>query len=243
MGWCWHFCEFIFLARNWVKDQKIIADALDAIVDHDYPNVIFMLCEGTRYTKEKYDASVEFAKNNDLPMYKHHLVPRAKGFNHSVMHLAKQGKLPAIYNVQVAFTDERNKNVQPTLKNILLGKPLIGDVYIGRIPIEQIPWQSETELTKFLFELYSEKDILMDGHKETAKFPGIYRCPNRRLVPLLNFAMWTVIVSYLIYCLMAISFTWFVSILSILLTSIFVVGFMVNATKAEKGSKYGKKKD
>ena len=53
MGWCWWFCEFIFLNRNWETDKKIIGDALDAIVDHDYPNLIFVACEGTRMTKEK----------------------------------------------------------------------------------------------------------------------------------------------------------------------------------------------
>ena len=38
------------------------------------------MCEGTRFTKEKYEASVEIAKEKGLPILKHHLLPRTKGF-------------------------------------------------------------------------------------------------------------------------------------------------------------------
>ena len=38
------------------------------------------MCEGTRYTKEKYEASMEIAKKKGMPLLKHHLLPRTKGF-------------------------------------------------------------------------------------------------------------------------------------------------------------------
>jgi hypothetical protein len=38
------------------------------------------MCEGTRYTKEKYEASMEIAKKKGMPILKHHLLPRTKGF-------------------------------------------------------------------------------------------------------------------------------------------------------------------
>ena len=53
MGWSWHFCEFIFLERNWTKDQKTMCESLDTLFEYDDPVTVLMLCEGTRYTKEK----------------------------------------------------------------------------------------------------------------------------------------------------------------------------------------------
>ena len=38
------------------------------------------MCEGTRFTQEKHAASVEIAKQKGLPILKHHLLPRTKGF-------------------------------------------------------------------------------------------------------------------------------------------------------------------
>lgn len=46
-----------------------------------------IFCEGTRYTKEKYEESMKVAKEKGLPILKHHLLPRAKGFNLMVSQL------------------------------------------------------------------------------------------------------------------------------------------------------------
>ena len=42
---------------------------------------MIIFCEGTRFTEEKYKASVDFAKSKGLPVFKHHLYPRTRGFN------------------------------------------------------------------------------------------------------------------------------------------------------------------
>ena len=41
---------------------------------------ILNFCEGTRFTDEKHAASMEIAKSKGLPLLKHHLLPRTKGF-------------------------------------------------------------------------------------------------------------------------------------------------------------------
>lgn len=40
-----------------------------------------MFCEGTRFTKQKHEASMKIAKEKGLPELKHHLLPRTKGFS------------------------------------------------------------------------------------------------------------------------------------------------------------------
>lgn len=48
---------------------------------------VSIFCEGTRYTREKYEESMKVAKEKGLPILKHHLLPRAKGFNLMVSQL------------------------------------------------------------------------------------------------------------------------------------------------------------
>ena len=54
---------------------------------------LLLFCEGTRFTREKHARSVEFARKNGLPELKHHLLPRTKGFVHSVNGLKGKGTL------------------------------------------------------------------------------------------------------------------------------------------------------
>ena len=50
-----------------------------------------LFAEGTRFTEEKHKISVEFAKSRGLPIFKHHLIPRTKGFCFLVKHLKDAG--------------------------------------------------------------------------------------------------------------------------------------------------------
>jgi lysophosphatidic acid acyltransferase/lysophosphatidylinositol acyltransferase len=82
LGSSWSFNEYIFLKRVWEQDQKTLSRDLGSIFDYpkDLPFTITLFCEGTRFTKEKHEASMEVAKQKGLPLLKHHLLPRTKGF-------------------------------------------------------------------------------------------------------------------------------------------------------------------
>lgn len=56
------------------------------------------LLEGTRYTQEKHEASIEFAKSRGLPVFKHHLLPRTRGFK-LLMSLGKTKSM--IFEIQI----------------------------------------------------------------------------------------------------------------------------------------------
>lgn len=62
---------------------------------------MLLYAEGTRFTKEKHEASVTFARTKGLPELKEHLLPRTKGFTIGLPHF--RHNLPAVYNVQIAF--------------------------------------------------------------------------------------------------------------------------------------------
>jgi lysophosphatidic acid acyltransferase/lysophosphatidylinositol acyltransferase len=40
-----------------------------------------MFCEGTRFTKQKHEASMKIAREKGLKELQHHLLPRTKGFS------------------------------------------------------------------------------------------------------------------------------------------------------------------
>lgn len=62
---------------------------------------MLLYAEGTRFTKEKQEASIKFARTKGLPELKEHLLPRTKGFSIGLPHF--RHNLPAVYNVQIAF--------------------------------------------------------------------------------------------------------------------------------------------
>ena len=57
----------------------------------------------------------------------------------------------------MGFSKELNKGVPAKFTNVLKGRPLIGDVYIERIPIEKVNCESEEALNTYLLDLYKQK--------------------------------------------------------------------------------------
>ncbi len=46
-----------------------------------------MFAEGTRLSQQKLEASQEYAKKNNMPVLKHHLLPRTRGFTQMALHM------------------------------------------------------------------------------------------------------------------------------------------------------------
>ena len=93
IGWTFFFGEYIFLERNWEKDANNIGMGLDRLMDHKNNILLLIAAEGTRFTPEKYKASRKFAEEKGLDVhYKHHLLPRVKGFAYSIRHLKRNRK-------------------------------------------------------------------------------------------------------------------------------------------------------
>lgn len=91
IGWTFFFCEMIFLARNWEKDSLTLGESLDRLTEYTDTIILLLFAEGTRFTKEKYEASVKFSKEKGLHILKHHLQPRTKGFVYTIQRLQEKG--------------------------------------------------------------------------------------------------------------------------------------------------------
>lgn len=252
MGWNFFFNEFIFLARDWKQDSRTLGNSLDTFAEYPHPLMILLFSEGTRLTPEKYAASVEFAKTRGVDYFKHHLVPRAKGFTYCISHIKKDPtkRIPAIYNVQVSFSDSLNQQTEPNFYSMMNGLPITGDVYLERIPIDSIETGPDPEesLNKYLTDLYHQKDELMDYHLKHHEFPGIKKEPKPRITPLINLAVWSsAVYSWLIYLIVS-SFirgnTWtLITVLTLLVGASLSFLMLLRSTRAKRGSSYGSKKN
>ncbi|KFM80796.1 1-acyl-sn-glycerol-3-phosphate acyltransferase delta, partial [Stegodyphus mimosarum] len=211
IGWGWVFAEMIFLERNWEKDKLILGTKLDNLVSYDDPIMLLYFCEGTRFTPAKHEASMEFAKARNLPLLKHHLCPRTSGFNFAVSHM--KNKMNAIYQVQLGFPEGQLK---PTFSNMLRGHRFVGDMYVKRIPMSEIPTDSDEATTKWLHQLYQEKDKLMDDYLKTNKFPGKCIRLQRSYYSLAHSLLWICLVGvpviYLIFRLLTMGSMWVTSL-------------------------------
>lgn len=116
------------------------------------PSQIILFPEGTRFTQQKYEKSLQFAREKGLPELKHHLTPRPKGFLTSLPPVRQ--KIGALYDVTLSFNP--NDVVNPTMLNVVLGHKVKASFYIKRIPIGQVPTE-EKESTDFLNDIFKHK--------------------------------------------------------------------------------------
>ncbi|XP_051154697.1 1-acyl-sn-glycerol-3-phosphate acyltransferase gamma-like [Leptopilina boulardi] len=196
LGWAWKFAESIFLERNWDKDKEMIGVQMKELAD--FPDAMWLLlfAEGTRFTPEKCIASQKFAKEKGLPLLKHHLTPRTRGFIASLPSM--KNKVDAIYDVQLAFkSNEPNK---PTMRSLLLGKKVQPYMYVRRIPLSEVP-EGDEAAAEWLQQLYQRKDRLSESFNETGDFFKTSGVPkldsikyNRRIYPVINLIFWAIVI-------------------------------------------------
>ncbi|XP_063775808.1 1-acyl-sn-glycerol-3-phosphate acyltransferase delta isoform X2 [Pseudophryne corroboree] len=153
IGWMWYFLEMVFCKRKWEEDRKTVMQGLQNL--RDYPEHFWFLihCEGTRFTEKKHEISMQVAESKGLPKLKYHLLPRTKGFAVTVKSL--RNVVSAVYDSTLNFRNNEN----PTLLGVLNGKKYHADMYVRRIPLEEIP-EEEQECARWLHKLYQEKNVI-----------------------------------------------------------------------------------
>jgi lysophosphatidic acid acyltransferase/lysophosphatidylinositol acyltransferase len=162
-GWFFGMAGHIFLKRSFEKDKELIEKKIAEYMNFPSTNCwVVLMAEGTRFTKEKFENCLKFAKERSIEPLKHHLIPRAKGFSTCVPLLDKYN-CPAVYNVQVSY-DPKAAN-PPYLGTLVMGKKITTHVYIRRYPINQVDPTFE-----FLYDVYKEKDALQDSMHKYGNF-------------------------------------------------------------------------
>ncbi|VFV45749.1 1-acylglycerol-3-phosphate o-acyltransferase 4 [Lynx pardinus] len=238
IGWMWYFTEMVFCTRKWEQDRKTVSQSLLHL--RDYPEKYFFLihCEGTRFTEKKHQISMQVRP----VMTPSHLKspgsqppPRGSPPSSSVLSEA----VSAVYDCTLNFRNNEN----PTLLGVLNGKKYHADLYVRRIPLEEVP-EDEDECSAWLHKLYQEKDAFQEEYYRTGTFPETPMVPPRRPWTLINWLFWA---SLLLYPFFRFLTNMISSGSSLTLASFVLVFFvasmgvrwMIGVTEIDKGSAYG----
>ncbi|XP_042214663.1 1-acyl-sn-glycerol-3-phosphate acyltransferase epsilon-like [Homarus americanus] len=115
-------------------------------------------------TPKVIEKSEKFARDNNLKVLRHHLVPKVKGTWLVAQHL--HDKFDAVYDVSVFYegcvSPDGVRGNAPQLIEFLLGKCKKVHIHIRRIPMTEIPKEEEA-LKVWLHDLYIEKDELAEN--------------------------------------------------------------------------------
>ncbi|KAK8559725.1 hypothetical protein V6N13_016461 [Hibiscus sabdariffa] len=113
------FYEFIFVDRNWAKDESKLRSSFEALKDFPMPFWMIIFVEGTRLTPDKLLEAQAFASSKGYPIPKNVLIPKTKGIVTTVQSL--RSFVPAIYDVTIAIP--KNQPYFPTLLTFLKMQP------------------------------------------------------------------------------------------------------------------------
>lgn len=162
--------EYPFLKRNYATDQNTIAKFSDIYNKYPYPIQVAIFCEGTRYTVEKHKLAMKYAQEKGLPVLKHHLVPRTKGFAVLAEHFKPGGKFTAVYDIGFAYRNWPGKYL-PSFLDMLLGRKVELLYYMRRFPMESLP-EGHEKLQRFCYQLFEDKDKAYEYFLKHNTFPG-----------------------------------------------------------------------
>ncbi|GAA0142287.1 acyltransferase [Lithospermum erythrorhizon] len=186
LGWSMWFSDYIFLERNWAKDQDRLKTGLDGLNGFPLPFWLALFVEGTRFTPEKLLAAQEYAQSAVLPIPRNVLIPRTKGFVTTITHL--RSFVPAIYNMTLAIPKDEPR---PTLLRLLRGRSSTVHLHLQRHLMNELP-ETETGIAKWCKDAFVEKDDLLERHRTKDSF-GISEShdigrPKRSLMVVLSWS-------------------------------------------------------
>nr|XP_036879817.1 1-acyl-sn-glycerol-3-phosphate acyltransferase delta isoform X2 [Manis javanica] len=166
-------------------------------------------------------------------------VPLAAAHQRLHHHREEFEKFSAVYDCTLNFRNNEN----PTLLGVLNGKKYHADLYVRRIPLEEVP-EDEDRCSTWLHKLYQEKDAFQEEYYRTGTFPETPLVPPRRPWTLVNWLVWA---SLLLYPFFRFLSNMISSGSSLTLASFVLVFFvasmgvrwMIGVTEIDKGSTYG----
>ena len=127
---------------------------------------IVNFCEGTRFTNEKHAVSIEIAKSKGLPLLKHHLLPRTKGFTLLTSITKNKSKFWIGFksfitkNIQINKEKKGQTNIQ-SFFNKLINKSILKNLKKFHKKFNKYSYKKKLNLSKTIVSLNTEqtKDI------------------------------------------------------------------------------------
>ncbi|EFC43257.1 predicted protein [Naegleria gruberi] len=161
------------MARNWTKDKESIERTFGNIKSKKIPVWIISFLEGTRFTPQKLEACKKFCEEKGIKPTERVLTPRVKGFKATVSNFANS-HIEYVYDFTIAYEDGPI-SVMQLMKMPFTGRKI--HVHVKRIPIKDVPYESDEKIEKWVYDRFYEKDRLLKQFAETKSFGPIVEEP------------------------------------------------------------------
>lgn len=165
-GWAFHILEFIPVERRWEADKSKMQLMLSSFKDVRDPLWLALFPEGTDFTEQKSIRSQKMAAENGLPVLKHVLLPKTKGFFACLNEL--KDSLDAVYDITIGY----KPRCPSFLDNVLGIAPSEVHIHLRRVPLKEIPIISEAEINTWLMNTFSLKDTMLSDFHSQGRFSG-----------------------------------------------------------------------
>ncbi|KAL2535077.1 1-acyl-sn-glycerol-3-phosphate acyltransferase 2 [Abeliophyllum distichum] len=168
IGWSMWFSEYLFLERNWAKDESTLKAGLQRLRDFPLPFWLALFVEG-------------------LPVPRNVLIPRTKGFVTAVSHM--RTFVPAIYDVTVAIP---KTSPAPTMIRLFRGQPSVVHVHLKRHLMKDLP-ETDDDVAQWCRDVFVAKDKLLDKHAAEDSFGEQLQDTGRPVKSLLVVVSWAIL--------------------------------------------------
>ncbi|KAK9273958.1 hypothetical protein L1049_018770 [Liquidambar formosana] len=164
IGWSMWFSDYVFLERNWAKDENTLKSGFQRLEDFPQPFWLGLFVEGTRFTQAKLLAAQEYAASAGLPVPRNVLIPRTKGFVSAVSNM--RSFVPAIYDITIAIPKNQPA---PTMLRLFRGQSSVVSVHIKRHLMQELP-ETDNGISQWCKDLFVDKDGFLDKYFATETF-------------------------------------------------------------------------
>ncbi|XP_030767808.1 lysocardiolipin acyltransferase 1-like [Sitophilus oryzae] len=166
-GWVMQLSFYLFINRNWERDQNIMKSYVDYVAIHNYKHIMIIFPEGTDLTAKTKESSDRYAEKNGLPKYKHVLHPRTTGFMYLIEEMQKNKCVDAIYDVSLLYPDACPQNEKELFFTGRFPKTVL--VHLVRYSVFDLPTTKEG-LKNFLEQRWAEKEKTIQEYRSTGRF-------------------------------------------------------------------------
>ncbi|KAI9295889.1 acyltransferase-domain-containing protein, partial [Neoconidiobolus thromboides FSU 785] len=163
-GWGMWFFDFIFLERNWTKDEFSFMAHMKKLNQSIKPMWLLIFPEGTTLTGDTRYKSKIFAEKNGYETYKHVLLPRSLGLFKCIESLKES--VEYIYDITIGIpgvkAGESPQYIYTLALMYVIGlNPQQIHIHIRRFKLNEIPID-EDEFGNWLRLRWKEKDEYLD---------------------------------------------------------------------------------
>ena len=200
--------QFLFLSRQWERDEQYLKDHLTYFTDADYPLQLLLFPEGTDLSPSNKIKSQKYAEQHNLPKFEYILQPRMKGFILCVKELLKSPSPVTLVNLSVGYIGPMPQNE----RDIVAGNwPDEVHFHAERMPLASLPMDPQ-DLEKWLLECWTKKESQLERFYKKKMFSAPYMSPSKmskadsEMKGILVF--WAIFLTYVCYNLCTSYFYW-----------------------------------